>query len=307
MRSHVSIVSTIIFVLLSTSLFTQTPPACGIVTTDNGAGIPAGTLVDVNLDDGTVSAINPLTPLPAGFISAGTLIDGLLYAISQSNVLFTVDPVTGATNTIGNPVPSAGGNWGGLALHPDGTLYAMASDGATTDLYSIDIISGSATLVGNIPGVFGIFLVINKAGEAFVGSIDPDGIVSIDLSTGAPNGALIPILDGPGGTPIDLNFGQDASFGCIEGTSMLYGTIFDFGLFGTRIGTLDPVTGVFTTLNTFGGQISSFAVKPLPSAGIPTLGEWGLICLSLMIFILGVSYIKQGSFSSLSAISVRDK
>ena len=107
--------------------------------------------------------LSPLTGNAIGISNA--VLDGLafspsgvLYGITQPVTdvtgharLVVVDALTGAETVVGtNTGVIDNAVLGGLAFAPDGTLYAVESDNVTvTDLYTIDVTTGTATLIGS--------------------------------------------------------------------------------------------------------------------------------------------------------------
>ena len=112
-------------------------------------------------------------------------------------------------------------------------------------------------------------------------------------------------LSGTCGASIVVEFfapGTDISLG-LSDQSTIFATDFDltFDELGTYIflcdfndsGPLFPVPGF--------ADVCFEAVEPAPPAAIPTIGEWGLVVLGLLILIVGVVYYRSASRSDIKA------
>jgi len=111
---------------------------------------------------GTVASADPDLAFAAGDANAGgnPAISALaysetgggstLYAVdATANALVTVDPATGGLTTVGG----FGRNvylCSGLDIATDGTAYASLSTDNGSELYTVDLSTGAATLLGNI-------------------------------------------------------------------------------------------------------------------------------------------------------------
>ena len=111
---------------------------------------------------GTVASADPDLAFAAGDANAGgnPAISALayhetgggstLYAVdATANALVTVDPATGGLTTVGD----FGRNvylCSGLDIATDGTAYASLSTDNGSELYTVDLSTGAATLLGNI-------------------------------------------------------------------------------------------------------------------------------------------------------------
>jgi len=122
------------------------PDGTGRIAT---AGTTSGSLWRFDLETGTASLVTGhLAPSLDGL--AFDPMTGTLYGISQAAYgLYTVDPLSGTTtmisarNSLGGPGRP---DIAGLAFTPDGSLWLAA----VGNLYSVDKVKGTATLVGAI-------------------------------------------------------------------------------------------------------------------------------------------------------------
>lgn len=113
----------------------------------------------------------------------------------QGSTLFaiggTVEELWDITLPPGSLVGSTGPRNGidaGLDFNQaDGKMYNLNSGAGGSNLYEIDTVLGTSTLIGT-SGSFGDGLAIDSAGNAFTSdAINADGLYSVDLGTGALN------------------------------------------------------------------------------------------------------------------------
>lgn len=178
--------------------------------------------------------------------------DDCLYAIdlgpngSHVTTLYDVDPSTGA---LSNPRSTGIGNAIGLALGPDGYLYAVTTS-PNPKLYKIHPTTGASTLIGSL-GLSGSLL---EGDLAF----DPNGTLygisnqikffTVDLNTGAAT--LLPSVG---------NYNADYSYLAFHSNGTLYALDngASAGLFPNLWQTVDPSTGSILT-----SQSKSYSMGP---------------------------------------------
>lgn len=188
---------------------------------------------------GTMPLVPPTTLTPTGTI-ANTIFaddiagDGKLYGLDnvartlvRINNAGTVTTVATITN-IPAAATLAGLSWNAA----NNTMYAIAG----VNLYTINMTTGAATLIGAITGAtLPIWIEIDNAGNAFVADISTDQLLSVNLATGA--GTVV----GPLG--VNINFAQEADFN--KETNQLYMAAY----VGTGVGgiyTVNTTTGAAT-------------------------------------------------------------
>jgi hypothetical protein len=132
------------------------------------------------------------------------------------------------------------------------TWYFGSSNNAESRLYSLNILTGSLTYIGQITGLAGLIsLAIDCDGNAYGIDIVTDQLFSINLSTGA--GTAI----GPLG--FNANFAQDADFDAA--TNTLYLAAFNNGISQGEFRSIDVTTGSSTLITVWlGSQITGFAI-----------------------------------------------
>lgn len=94
--------------------------------------------------------------------------------------------ITTPPGSLVGPTGARNGVDAGLEYDPStATLYNMQGTGGSSSLYTIDIATGAATLVGT-NAVFGDGLAIDSSGQAYTADfIFQDGLYTVDLNTGA--------------------------------------------------------------------------------------------------------------------------
>lgn len=179
---------------------------------------------------------------------------GTLYAMDNTNLtLITVDVNTGMPSTVG-PLTNivAGHNTRGLAWdESSGTMYLLSGLGDDVTLYTVDLATGTLTVVGTttIPGLIGIWLAIDASGNAYMADIGLDNLYSMDLSTGTAT------TIGPLG--INISFAQDADFD--PATGILYmGAYIGGGV--NQWASVDTATGMATGLGTVNADCAELGI-----------------------------------------------
>jgi hypothetical protein len=215
--------------------------------------------VGIDLLTGNTTPIGPISGAGPNFKAGGEIIDGVYYFFEGPN-LYSADLATGAA-TLEFSIP--GTSFTSLELDPTtDILYGISSIcGSGSSLYTIDLNTNSATLVGTTnTASCVIWLAIDESGNAWVTDLVTDDIFPYSLATGQVAGAGVQIVD-QFSNPIDLNFGQDAEFDCPLGGNTLYGYLLNATTFTLQYGTFNPTTGVFSLIQDLGmNQIGSFAV-----------------------------------------------
>lgn len=153
---------------------------------------------------------------------------GNLYGISFSQ-LFRIDKSTAAATLVGN----LGTSLNSLVFGSDGTLY-----GANNGLYKINTATGAATAISSGAGGYSYSSSGDLAfigGQLFLSSGPGDNLVNIDTATG--KGTLVGTI------------GYSSVFGLATDDNVNL-----YGLSGTRVLRIDPLTGQGTSLVDYAGQ-----------------------------------------------------
>jgi hypothetical protein len=175
---------------------------------------------------------------------------GVIGAAAATNALNlgTVNRTTGAFTPIAAITGlTAGDGPSGLAINPRTNAAFLAAVGgtpATSRLYSLNLTTAAATLIGPITaptdaaGTLMIAIAMNCEGQLFAHNLSDDALYSVNTTTGA--GTLI------GTHGLAANFAQGMDFDNSDGR--LYGFIYT-GTGTNRFGTFNLSTGAFTTLS----------------------------------------------------------
>ena len=194
-----------------------------------------------------------------GFPGAGEFVDGFIY-ITDGASLFTLDPTGAVVDTIAITLPPGTHSYTGMALDPtDGTVYLTSCDITTSNLYTLDVETGIATLVGvitNSPCTIGI--AVDGNGDLYSHDIVIDSILWIDKTSGA--GTVL------GLTGFDANYGQ--GMGWDKATDTLYLAAFNGVAFQPELRIVDRTTGNTTLVGVL-GQTTPGVLVQLPFLAVP--------------------------------------
>ena len=247
--------------LVSASVFaTIYLSAAALAQADNiaYAGSSSGSFGTMDLKTGVFTLLGNSGQTLAGLAVA----DGSIFATSYhtaNGTLFEVNPASGALTSIGT---TTGTDYDDFGSTTSG-LYAV-SFGATQDLYSIDPVTGVATLIGPTGLGYGAWrgLSTNSSTLYFADGAD---LYTLSTSTGAAT------LVGA--------FGSSAEMGVLltEG-----GNLYGGDDTNNTVDTIDIGTGAATVgpkpSASFAGSFYGLAPSPVPT-GTPTPepGTWGLL------------------------------
>lgn len=243
-----------------------------------GAGV-ASNLYTISTSNGAATPIGPI-----GFAVTGMALDrttNIMYGVTSNNspgcqrCLITIDLATGAGTVIG----PLGLVISEIEFGANGRLYGWSE--SSDELAVINLSSGAAT---TIPGSG-----IGTAGDgmALVGSVMylmPEGssgtYYTVDTNTGSvtPVGTLT-------GSPSP---GSNVSAAT---TSPVTGTVFASIISGFIVA-VNINTGVMTNVGATVGGIDALAFGPY--AGVPTLSEWALLALALVLVGFGAWRLRPG-------------
>ncbi len=208
------------------------------------------------------------------FNVANTTLFGVTGAAAAPNpsTLGTIDQTTGAFTVIA-PVTglTAGDGMSGLTINPitgAALLSAVGGTPALSRLYSLNLTTGVATLIGGITapsdptGTVMIDIALNCQGALFAHNILDDSLYSVNVATGAGTKFATHGLA--------ANFAQGMDFDNQSGA--LYAYIYT-GAGTNRFGTFDLTTGAFTSLVTDNplGEYEGAIPTACPAVGAPTI------------------------------------
>jgi sugar lactone lactonase YvrE len=239
----------------------------------------------------------PLSVLfPVLAMLAPSLCAQRLIAVDNAGVLYRLDPLTGAKTPVAT-VSANAGTTAGLAYDAAaGTMFATST--STDSLYTIDLVTGAATLVGAYgdPALLMHGLELDGTGRLFGCSTHDGGLYAISRTTGTAT------LVGPTGLAGTTNLAWDGARGVMFATNtftdslyridLLTGTATLVGPLGASTGpngaAVDPATGAMYLVDN--GNDSLFTVDVARGTALPigSTGEGNL---------LGLAWLPGGSGS----------
>jgi hypothetical protein len=240
-------------------------------------GVPANVLKSMPIPGGT-----PLTTIGSGtatLVQGGEFGPGGVYFGTQgNNTLITVDLTTGVFSTVA-PISGVTGGQTITALayyETTNTMYMGTTNITSSQVYTLNLTTGAATLIGTTgqPGLIG--MAISCAGALYTYDLVQDNLWSINTTTGV--GTVI----GPIG--FDANFCQDMDYDNETGT--LYMAAYNLTTSTAQLRTVDVTTGMSTLVVDWGAaEFCSWAIiatcgPPCPVGGptnpSPATGTTGL-------------------------------
>ncbi len=212
-------------------------------TTDNGP-------ITFNLaTPGTITEIvneYPVVTYPASGTWANGTWYATIYAAAAPYNLVTFDPATGARTVIGN----MGVNINAMSYNTaNSTMYGAGWDGTNSLLYTINLSTGTATLVGTIGTRLIINMAINNAGVCYVTDLTNSLLGTLNLTTAA--------FTSVGSIGFTASYAQDMEFD--RETNELY--MAAYGSTG-QLRWVDQSTGNTLLIGNFqgGAEVTGFAI-----------------------------------------------
>jgi hypothetical protein len=213
----------------------------------------SGAWYSVGIPGGALSLLGGPTGFHQGGDFDGT---GTFYSTLSPSTLITVDAATGVESIV-NPITGVTGGQTITSMawcEALGTMFIGTTDTTTSELYSLDLITGVATLIGS--GTIGqkglIAIACDCDGNLYSVDIVTNDIWSVDPFTGI--GTVI----GPAG--FDLNFAQDADFNPADTT--MYLAAFNNTTGSGQFRSVDLATGSTTLLTDWGSvQLTDFGIE----------------------------------------------
>jgi hypothetical protein len=265
-------------------------PVSGVAQTlyaATGSSGVTGNLYTVSTVTAAATVVGPIllgaTPLAMTGLAVHPT-TGVLYGITANS-----DPtiprhlvIISATSGAATDVGAMGTGGADIAFNAGGTLYMTS--GNNGNLWTVNLTTGLATAVGatSFGSVSGGGLGINAGGGAFFSPNGANGtIATVNLATGAATAG--PTLAGapiPGGTINAASFSAGGVLFAVNG---------NFGGGPDNLVTIDTATGAVTNIGALPTNIDAiaFGAGGASSSGIPTLGQWALFAMALMLFMTG--------------------
>jgi hypothetical protein len=169
-----------------------------------------------------------------------------------------------------------------LTFTSDGTLYGWLEPGSD-DLYTINLATGAATLVGNAGiSTFGSGLAANSSNVLYFAGDGDDGVLrTINRTTGAPT--TVATLSG--------TLGISISALAFNAAGTLFGPRLDEGdTFAAELLTINTTTGALTVVGPTVPRLDAivFDGTPAPTAVVATLDTKGLVALLVFLAVGGL-------------------
>lgn len=245
-------------------------------TGSNGA---AGQLFTVNTATAAVTLVGPILEGVNPICITGLAFQpgsGVLYAVSCGNGVtdnrsfFTINRTTGAATRIG---ASGGLQASDLSFGPGGVLFAWLQ--SAKSLATVNLATGVPTPFPTTGvGTTGGGLAINSAGTAYSSVTGANGTLdTINTTTGVRTA-------GPALTGAVFTDGINAM--AFNGATLFAIDTDGGGPANTHLVTINTTTGAITDIGLLPINTDAIAFGGLPG-GIPTLSDWSLILMALML------------------------
>lgn len=180
----------------------------------------------------------------------------ILYGITSGGLLASIDTSTGAATGIGG----AGAFINGLTFDSSGTLFGSGG----TNLYTLDLLSGLASAVGNTGFSSSGDIAFDSRGNLFLsasGGAGGDQLVAVDSLTG-----------------VGIAIG-DIGFGSVFGLNFEGSTLHGFTLGGLTLD-IDTSTGLGTQIAT--NSIRAFGADGAGGVSVPEPSTLALLAFGLL-------------------------
>jgi YVTN family beta-propeller protein len=232
---------------------------------------------EVNVID--VSTNQVITNIPVGILPGGIAFspDGA-FAYVANWFDSTVSVIDAGSLTVVDTISVGGFGPMGLAVSPDGSRVYTANEGDST----VSVIDTSSnTVLADIPTQgFGIQgLAVSADGDfVYVADQGGDQVIVID-AVGLVEDDIIPVGIAPTGVSVD------------PVTGLVYVAVTG----GQEMARIDPATNTVLGVTFLAGEPFSFGVfiAPAGPAIVPTLSEWAMIALGLMLAAGGFLYLRR--------------
>lgn len=250
----------------------------------------ADQLLRVNLFSGNTEFIGPLPTSLEDVEGLAFAPDGTLYAVDNATkAVFVINPVTVSALPVGNRRPNLGFSTAsnldfGMTFTCDNRLLLVAEE--TQSLYEIDITSGQASVVGQSGGLGHPMTAIAHYGNRTVSLASGGALYDIDTDNGTSS--LIGQIQGFEISDAGLAFDADGTLWAV-----LDGTRPDtFEFLPGKVLRINLATVVATEMAETRPGIESLAVAPpngcstgtpLPTEPVPSLSQWALLLLVLLM------------------------
>jgi IPTL-CTERM motif len=261
-----------------------------------------------------LASLTALFSLPA---FSQQLLYGAIGASATTSNLLIIDTATGATTSVG-PIGQA---LTGMAYN--GTMYGVTNGNSACSrcLISINLTTGAGTVIGPV-GLTISELEFGANGTLYGWSESNDVLASINTTTGAGTeipgsglstsgdgmalvgGVMYVMPEGDSGTYYIVNTttgattlagtltnapfpGTNVSAAAVDpGSGVVYAAYQNFGVAPSNLVTVNMATGVATNVGSTALMLDALAFAPAAGAAsgpVPTLSEWALLIMALLI------------------------
>ncbi|HLX21992.1 MAG TPA: IPTL-CTERM sorting domain-containing protein [Usitatibacter sp.] len=238
-------------------------------------GVATGNLYILDQTTGAASVVGPI-----GYSVTGMAFqNGIMYGATTNNAacsscLIRINLYTGAGTVIG----PLGLTISELEFGPGGKLFGWSE--SSDEFASINLTTGAATTIpGSGISTYGDGLAF-LAGTMYV---MPQGANSTYYSVNTTTGAVTP-LGTLTGNPLPAGAAVNAA-AVQPGTSAVFASVNDFGA-ASNLVTVNLFNGVITNVGTTVTGLDALSFGP--AAGIPTLSQWSLLGLMLLVGFVGM-------------------
>ena len=207
--------------------------------------------------------VTSIAPLAGSLFSDDMAGDGNLYALNNSNNFLVKVYSNGTTSNVG-PLTNlvSGHSPTGLSWNrANNKMYAAsAAAGGGGTLYTVDLATGTLTVVGPMTGMqIPIWLEIDNAGLAYSADIITTKLYSVNLATGTATEI--------GDLGIDINYAQEADFNTANNVLYMAGFL---QTQESNIYTVNTTTGAATLVgSTNGNELTMFTIADsIPDAPV---------------------------------------
>lgn len=206
---------------------------------------PGDTFFSFNTDDpGTQNVISSISGQPFGGTFDAVNTDFYYIIDYGMNMLQKVDLATGAITDIGSCISYGGQSWTGISVDKTtNIMYGISTDISESYIYTIDMVTGTATVIGptGIPGA--IDCAIDGTGQMYAFDLVNDEAYAINKETGAST-----VL---GSIGYDANYAQ--GMGWDPETDIIYLAAYNNDGSGGQLRILDRVSGNTALVGGFPG------------------------------------------------------
>jgi hypothetical protein len=253
-----------------------------------GAGGPA-TLYRIDKATAVATAVGPI-----GFNRVGALAmsptSGVLYGIGfdgADSILIRINPASGVGALVG-PLGAAASTQD-MAFRSDGTLFAYVEG----DIYTVNTVTGAATLVGGTGGFPDGNALAFQAGTLLLANTGGGGngtLQSVNQATGAVT-VIVPLAYGGGFTPANNPRAGGMKIDPLSG--ILFAGVIETG--GARfLGRINTTTGAVTDVGATVAGLDAIAFAlPIPAMQIPTLSPLALVLMAAIMAAAGLYFMRR--------------